>query len=85
MGDRSIEAACADLEDAPHPNTIRGYLAQQWQPDQLPALQEQCNAALHAALPTASLGILPGHRHALTPEASRALAPLIGAHLAAAP
>ncbi len=41
--------------------------------------------ALHAALPTASLGVLPGHRHALSPEASRALAPLVAAHLAAEP
>lgn len=48
---RSIEAACADLDGAPHPNTIRGYLTQQWQPDQLRMLEQQCNAALHAALP----------------------------------
>ena len=38
--------------------------------------------ALRASLASASLGILPGHRHALTPEAARAIAPLVAAHLA---
>ncbi len=38
--------------------------------------------ALRDALPSAALGILPGHRHALTPEATRAVAPLVAAHLA---
>lgn len=38
--------------------------------------------ALHAALPGASLGVLPGVRHAITPEATRTLAPLVAAHLA---
>lgn len=38
--------------------------------------------ALRSALPAASLGILPGVRHALTPEAARTLAPMIAAHFA---
>lgn len=48
----SIEAACADLDAAPHPNTIRRSLADQWQPAQRRTLEPQCNAAIHAALPT---------------------------------
>ncbi len=47
----SIEAACADLATAPHPNTIRRYLADQWQPAQIPTLEQRGNAALRAALP----------------------------------
>lgn len=48
---RSIEAACTDLATVPHPNTIRGYLADQWQPKEMPTLEAQVNAALRAALP----------------------------------
>jgi hypothetical protein len=48
----SIEATCAALPDAPHPNTIRGYLARQWTPAAIPQLEAQSNAALRATIPT---------------------------------
>lgn len=48
---RSIEATCTALAGAPHPNTIRGYLARQWTADAIPQLEAASNAALRATLP----------------------------------
>jgi hypothetical protein len=48
----SIEATCTALAGAPHPNTIRGYLARQWTPTMMSQLEAQSNAALRATIPT---------------------------------
>ncbi len=47
----TIAAVCADLLDAPHANTIRGYLTNQLAPATIPDLERHCNAALACALP----------------------------------
>lgn len=47
----SIEATCAALASAPHPNTVRGYLARQWTPERIPQLEAASNAALRATIP----------------------------------
>ena len=47
----TIEAVCADLADAPDPDTIRHYLNTQLRPDDLPLLEEHLNAALVDVVP----------------------------------
>lgn len=47
----TIEALCADLVGTPDPETIRRYLNAQLRVDDLPALEQQVNAALAAAIP----------------------------------
>lgn len=46
-----IETVCNDLRDAPDSNTVRGYLKEQLTPDQIRALQRDCNRALASQLP----------------------------------
>lgn len=48
---RSIESTCTALAGAPHPNTIRGYLARHWTPAAIPQLEAQSNVALRATIP----------------------------------
>ncbi|MBA4379418.1 MAG: hypothetical protein C0393_01805 [Anaerolinea sp.] len=47
----SIETVCNDLPGAPDSNTVRGYLNEQLKPQQIPALQRDCNRALASQLP----------------------------------
>jgi len=47
----TLEATCDDLADAPAANTVRGYLHAALSPQQIPALQTACNAALAEQLP----------------------------------
>lgn len=46
-----IETVCNDLRGAPDSNTVRGYLKEQLTPDQIRALQRDCNRALASQLP----------------------------------
>jgi hypothetical protein len=47
----TLEAVCADLIGTPDPHTIRGYFNEQLCVEELPALEQQLNAALAAAVP----------------------------------
>jgi len=47
----TIEAVCADLVGTPEPQTIRGYFKEQLCVEELPALEQQLNAALVAEVP----------------------------------
>ncbi len=47
----TLEALCADLADAPHANTVRGYLTAQVAPQTIPRLEQQWNAAFASLLP----------------------------------
>jgi hypothetical protein len=47
----TIEAACADLTDAPDSNTVRGYLTEQLPPASIPDLEQQWNSLLRTLLP----------------------------------
>jgi putative transposase len=47
----TLEAVCADLVGTPDPHTIRGYVNEQLWVEELPALEQQLNAALAAAVP----------------------------------
>jgi len=47
----TLEAVCADLLDAPHANTVRGYLTAQVAPQAIPALEQQWNTAFAALIP----------------------------------
>lgn len=47
----TIEAVCADLVGTPDPHTIRGYCNEQLCVEELPALEQQLNAALAAEVP----------------------------------
>jgi hypothetical protein len=47
----TIEAVCADLVGTPDPHTIRGYFNEQLCVEELPALEQQLNAALAAEVP----------------------------------
>jgi putative transposase len=47
----TLEAVCADLVGTPDPHTIRGYFNEQLCVDDLPALEQQLNAALAAEVP----------------------------------
>ena len=47
----TIEAVCADLLNAPHANTVRGYLTAQLPPQAIPELEQQWNNALATAIP----------------------------------
>lgn len=47
----TIEATCDDLPEAPASNTVRGYLHDGFPPSAIPALQDNCNAALASQLP----------------------------------
>jgi putative transposase len=47
----SIEAVCADLVGTPDPHTIRGYFNEQLCVEELPAVEQQLNAALAAEVP----------------------------------
>jgi len=49
----TIEAACADLSDAPAANTVRDYLTAQLPPQDVRNLERCCNAALAAVIPAA--------------------------------
>jgi putative transposase len=46
-----IETVCNDLAGAPHGNTVRGYLNEQLTPDDIRAIQRDCNRALASQLP----------------------------------
>ncbi len=47
----TLEAVCADLLDAPHANTVRGYLTAQVAPQAIPDLEQQWNTAFAALIP----------------------------------
>jgi hypothetical protein len=47
----TLEAVCADLVGTPDPQTIRGYFNEHLRVEDLPALEEQLNAALAAEVP----------------------------------
>lgn len=47
----TLEAVCADLLDAPHANTVRGYLTAQVAPQAIPDLEQQWNTACAALIP----------------------------------
>jgi putative transposase len=47
----TLQTACQNLQDAPHPATIRNYLNEQLRVDDLPELENQLNAALAAQAP----------------------------------
>jgi putative transposase len=47
----TIEAACADLTDAPDSNTVRGHLTEQLPPAAIPALEQQWNRLLPTLIP----------------------------------
>jgi hypothetical protein len=47
----TLEAVCADLVGTPDPHTIRGYFTKQLCVEELPALEQQLNAALAAEVP----------------------------------
>lgn len=46
-----IETVCNDLPGAPDSNTVRGYLNEQLTPNQIRAIQRDCNRALASQLP----------------------------------
>lgn len=47
----TIEAACADLANAPDSNTVRGYLNAQFTAGTIRALEHDCNRALYSQWP----------------------------------
>jgi hypothetical protein len=47
----TLETGCRDLVGTPDPQTIRGYLNEQLRVEELPALEQQLNAALAAEVP----------------------------------
>jgi putative transposase len=47
----TLEAVCANLVGTPDPHTIRGYFNEQLCVEELPALEQQLNAALAADVP----------------------------------
>lgn len=47
----TLEAVCANLAGTPEPHTIRGYFNEQLSVEELPALEQQLNAALAAEVP----------------------------------
>jgi putative transposase len=47
----TIEAVCADLRDAPHANTVRGYLTAQLAPQAIPSLEQQWQTAFADLIP----------------------------------
>ena len=47
----TIEAACADLTDAPDSNMVRGYLTDQLPPASIPDSEQQWNSVLRTLLP----------------------------------
>jgi hypothetical protein len=47
----TLEAVCADLVGPPDPHTIRGYFNEHLCVEELPALEQQLNAALAAEVP----------------------------------
>ena len=47
----TLEAVCANLVGTPDPHTIRGYFNEQLCVEELPALEQQLNAALAAEVP----------------------------------
>lgn len=47
----TIEAVCADLLDAPHANTVRGYLTAQLAPQAIPDLEQHWNTAFATLIP----------------------------------
>src|SRR5262247_2675752 len=47
----TLKAVCADLVGTPDPHTIRGYFNEQLCVEELPALEQQLNAALAAEVP----------------------------------
>src|ERR1043166_7954619 len=47
----TLEAVCTDLVGTPDPQTIRGYVNDQLRVEELPALEQQLNAALAAEVP----------------------------------
>ena len=47
----TLAAVCADLVGTPDPQTVRGYFNEPLCVEELPALEEQLNAALAAAIP----------------------------------
>jgi len=47
----TLEAVCANLIGTPDPHTIRGYFNEQLRVEDLPALEQQLNAALAAEVP----------------------------------
>jgi len=47
----TIETACADLESAPHSNTVRGHLTEQLPPASIPELEQRWNTLLCALIP----------------------------------
>jgi hypothetical protein len=47
----TLEAVCANLAGTPEPHTIRGYFNEQLCVEELPALEQQLNAALAAEVP----------------------------------
>ena len=47
----TLEAVCANLIGTPDPQTIRGYFNEQLHVEDLPALEQQLNAALAAEVP----------------------------------
>lgn len=47
----TIEAACADLKDAPDSNTVRGYANAQFMPTEIRDLEQDCNRALFSQWP----------------------------------
>lgn len=49
---KTIEAVCNDLENAPHPNTVRGYLSAQLRAEDIPELERRCNQLLRDLIPT---------------------------------
>jgi putative transposase len=46
-----IETVCNDMPNAPDSNTVRGYLKEQLTPDDIRAIQRDCNRALATQLP----------------------------------
>ena len=47
----TIEAACADLVDAPDSNTVRSYLNVQFTGEAIRELEQDCNRALYSQWP----------------------------------
>jgi hypothetical protein len=48
----TVEAVCAELVGTPDPQTIRGYFNEHLRVEELPALEQQLNAALAAEVPS---------------------------------
>ena len=47
----TLQATCRDLQEAPAPSTVRGYLHHQWTAEQVRPLEESFNRALASQLP----------------------------------